>query len=60
MSSNSILYCGEMVYIPPAHNIKTKVLQKYYDNPLAGHFGHAQTLELIRCKYYWPEMLKEV
>ena len=60
MGSNGILYYGEMVYIPPAHGARTEVLRKHHDDPLAGHFGYTRTLELIRRKYYWPGMSKEV
>ena len=60
MSSNGIFYYDERVYISLTHDARTEILQKHHDDPLAGHFGHARTLELIFRKYYWPRMLKEV
>ena len=32
--------------------VKTKLISKYYDNLLAGHFGIDKTQELIAWKYH--------
>ena len=31
-----------------------------HDDPHAGHFGYLQTLELIRQKYYWPGISRDI
>jgi transposase InsO family protein len=34
----------------------TRILRAHHDNPLAGHFGVARTLELLTRNYYWPKI----
>lgn len=41
----SLLYIFEL--------IRTELISKHYNNPLAGHFGIGKTWELIARKYYW-------
>lgn len=33
--------------------IQTELISKYFDNPLAGHFGIKKTQEMITQKCYW-------
>ena len=40
--------------------IWTEIICRHYDNPLAGHLGVYKTRELIRRKYYWPSLRKDV
>ena len=37
-----------------------EVLWSNHDDLLARHFRYARMLELIQCKYYWPDMAKEI
>jgi hypothetical protein len=46
------------VLLEPA--LRAELLRLYYDDPLAGHFGRAKTLELLTRLYYWPNMEHEV
>ena len=39
---------------------KKEVLHLYHDHVLAGHLGFRKTLELIRRRYWWKGMVKEV
>ena len=55
-----ILHFDGKLYVPPEGGARAEVLQSNHDNPLMGHFGYARMLELIRCKYYWPHMVKEI
>jgi len=32
--------------------VYAELLQIYYNNALAGHFGKKKTLDLLLCKYY--------
>ena len=36
--------------------IWTELINRSYDNPLAGHFGIKKTQELIAQKYYCPTL----
>lgn len=33
--------------------VKTKIINRYHDDPLADHFEIKKTWELIAQKYYW-------
>ena len=34
--------------------IRTELISRHYDDPLAGHFGIDKTKDLVGWKYYWP------
>ena len=36
--------------------IRTGLISRHQDDPLAGHFGIDQTRKLIVRKYYWPSL----
>ena len=40
--------------------IRTELISRHHDDPLAGHFGIDKTRELIGRKYYWPSLKKDV
>jgi len=41
-------------------SVKAELLLRYYNNPLAGHFGADRTEELLRRKYHWDKMDADV
>ena len=55
-----ILHFDGKLYVLPEGGAHAEVLQSNHDDLLVGHFGYARTLELIRRKYYWPHMAKEI
>ena len=34
--------------------IRTKIISRHHDEPLAGHFGVEKPWEWVARKYYWP------
>ncbi len=40
--------------------VRTKLISRHHDDPLAGHFGIDKTRELIAQKYYWPTLRRDV
>ncbi len=36
--------------------IRSELISRHHDDPLAGHFGIEKTCELITRKYYWPTL----
>ena len=40
--------------------IRSKLINKYHNDLLAGHFGVNKTRELIGRKYYWPSLKKDI
>ena len=44
------------IWIPNDEGLKTNLIRKCHDDPLAGHGGTAKTTELVSRQYYWPGM----
>ena len=53
--TDGILFYDGLVYVPDSP-LRLEILQAHHDQPLAGHFGHRKTLDLIQREYYWPLM----
>lgn len=47
-----------LLYLPEI--IRTKLIKKHHDNPLAGYFGFKKTWELVARNYYWPTLQADV
>jgi hypothetical protein len=58
--SQGILRHKGRLYVPPEPSVRAEILQIHHDDPLAGHFGRAKTLELIARKYFWLNMESDV
>ena len=56
---NAILYRGKL-FVPEQGGNRANLLRRLHDDPLAGHFGYARTLELVRRNYNWPHLPKDV
>jgi hypothetical protein len=46
--------------VPESPSIRAEILAVSHDNPFAGHFGFARTLELVCRRYFWYSMCTEV
>ncbi|QRW01138.1 Retrotransposable element Tf2 protein [Ceratobasidium sp. AG-Ba] len=57
---NGILEYDGKIYIPDGRDLRLEILQRFHDSPIAGHQGHARTLELISREYYWPGIKAQV
>ncbi|QRV93063.1 Retrotransposable element Tf2 protein [Ceratobasidium sp. AG-Ba] len=55
-----ILEYDGKIYIPDDRDLRFEILQRFHDSPVAGHQGHARTLELISREYYWPGLKAQV
>ncbi len=53
-----VLQHQDLPYVPKI--VRTKLISRYHDDPLAGHFGIDNTRELIARKYYWPTLHRDV
>jgi transposase InsO family protein len=56
---NGILHFEGRYYIPSGL-LRRELLKQNHDDPHAGHFGYEKTLELLRRKYWWPNMPGDV
>ena len=53
-----VLQYGGLPYIPEI--IRSELISRHHDDPLAGHFGIDKTRELIARKYYWPTLRQDI
>ena len=56
--SGGVLYHGTQAYLPSPS--RGEAMRSNHDDPHAGHFGYLRTLELVRRKYYWPGMSRDI
>ncbi len=53
-----MLHHQDLPYVPEI--VRTELISRHHDDPLAGHFGIDKTTELIAQKYYWPTLRRNV
>ena len=51
VNANGVLYHQGLLYVPEI--VWTKLISRYHNEPLAGHFRIDKTQALITRKYYW-------
>ena len=56
--SNGILHHYGLFYIPKI--IKTELISRHHDDPLAGYFDIEKTQELVARKYYWETLCHDI
>ena len=54
------LYFDQMLYISYAKTLQISIILKYYNNLLAEYLITEKTFTLIRVKYYWSDMWKQI
>jgi hypothetical protein len=55
-----VLLYDNRIYVPEDKDVRLDLLKLHHDLPIAGHQGHARTLEFLSRKYYWPGMKAQV
>ena len=60
ITADGLLAHREKIYIPRSNKLRTEILQAHHDHPLRGHPGVTKTCHLLRRKYYWPGMRRDV
>ena len=51
---DGLLLHDGLVYIPHDDVLPVELMCMHHDDPLAGHYGVAKTLELVIHNYYFP------
>src|SRR6266436_8933038 len=46
------------IYVP--EQLHLQLICNHHDHPMAGHFGHCKTIDLIRRSYHWPGLTRVV
>jgi hypothetical protein len=57
---NGCLYYQHCLYVPADDALRLRIIQNNHDVPAAGHPGRAKTFDLIRRRYFWPTLRKDV
>ena len=56
--SDRILHHQGLPYVPEI--IRTELISRHHDDPLAGYFGIKKTQELVARKYYWETLRHDI
>lgn len=49
---------NHLIFVP--NNIRTRLLTHIHDTPSSGHPGITATLELVKARFWWPSLTKDV
>ena len=44
------------LYVPPGHGLRELVLAEAHTAPYGGHFGTRKTVEIVRKRFWWPQL----
>jgi len=55
-----LVYKADALCVPEDAALRSELMKMHHDDPLAGHFAANKTLNLIRRKYWWPGIAKDV
>ena len=59
-SSDGILLGEGKPYVPNDQRLKAALMERYHDDPSAGHYGVAKTTSMISRVLYWPTLSRDV
>ena len=57
---DNILYYENRVYIPRDAELRREILRLHHDDKTAGHFGVKRTQDLIKRKFHWDGLSRDV
>jgi hypothetical protein len=60
VDSKGLLRHDLAAYVPPSAAVRGELMKIHHDDPYAGHFSIEKTTNLLRRKYYWQGLLKDV
>ena len=46
--------------VPDYDELRSELMQQLHATPWAGHLGKRKTLDLIKRKYWWPQMEADI
>ena len=60
VKDNAIYRPEGTIEVPNVPKFRTALLMENHDHPMSGHFGRDRTLDLLKRKWYWRGMAKDV
>ena len=57
---SGVLRRNGKVWIPEDAVLRANILMKNHDDPIGGHYGVDKTIALLKVKYWWPHVRRDV
>ena len=54
------IYFKNKMFVPNVGQLRFRFIQKFHDDPAAGHPGKTKTYEILSRYYYWPGIIDDV
>jgi hypothetical protein len=54
--SDGLLMFHDKIYVPNDRDLRRRIVKQHHNMCIAGHAGRFNTLELVSCNYWWPQM----
>ena len=54
------IYFKNKMFVPDVGQLRLRFIQKFHDDPAAGHPGKTKTYEILNRYYYWPGIIDDV
>jgi hypothetical protein len=48
------------IYVPKDRELRHQIVEQHHDKRIARDAGRFKTLELVSCKYWWPQMSRYI
>jgi hypothetical protein len=58
--SDGLLMFRSTIYLPKDRDLRRHIVKQHHDTCITGHAGRFETLELIACNYWWPQMSRYI
>lgn len=60
VASDGLVRFKDRLYIPSRENLRQTLINLHHDDPLAGHFGKNRTETLLKRKFHWTNLQRDV
>src|SRR6195952_2441335 len=57
---DGLLLSKGRLWVPDVNDLRTRLIQHVHDQVATAHPGKSKTFGLLRTKYYWPGLLKDI
>jgi hypothetical protein len=58
--SDGLLMFHGKIYVPKDRELRHCIVEQHHNTHIAGHAGRFNTLELVSCNYWWPQMSRYI
>jgi transposase InsO family protein len=58
--SDGLLMFRGKIYVPNDRDLRRRIIEQHHDTRITGHAGCFNTLKLVSCNYWWPQMSRYI